>query len=230
MRRALVVMGAGAALVLALGWLFAARIPTWFGSTQTSAAAPPPAAAESPGRKIQATLFYVSEDGNTLVGVAREVPFAEGTADQARRLIEEQLRPAPPPYAPPLPPGTAVQTVFVTERNEAYVDLSPEVATRHPGGSLDELFSVYAIVNALTVNLPAIERVQILVDGKEVDSLAGHVDLRRPLPKNLTWVARPADGAPATSRPPAAPAADPRSTPEKTISGVPPLQGTPAES
>jgi hypothetical protein len=30
--------------------------------------------------------------------------------------------------------------------------------------------------------------VQVLVDGKEVETLAGHVDLRRPLEKNLTLV------------------------------------------
>jgi len=43
-------------------------------------------------------------------------------------------------------------------------------------------------VNALTVNLPAIQRVQILIDGKEVDTLAGHIDLRHPLQKQLKWV------------------------------------------
>ncbi|HPW21762.1 MAG TPA: GerMN domain-containing protein, partial [Vicinamibacterales bacterium] len=51
-----------------------------------------------------------------------------------------------------------------------------------PGGSQHELLTVYAIVDTLTANLPAITSVQILVDGREVDSLAGHVDLRRPLP------------------------------------------------
>jgi hypothetical protein len=30
--------------------------------------------------------------------------------------------------------------------------------------------------------------VQLLVDGKEVDTLAGHVDVRRPLLKNLDWI------------------------------------------
>ena len=80
----------------------------------------------------------------------------------------------------------------MTERGEAYVDLSAEVTSKHPGGSLDEIFTVYTIVNALTVNLPAITRVQILVDGKEVDTLAGHVDLRHPLQKNLKWLANPA--------------------------------------
>ena len=35
---------------------------------------------------------------------------------------------------------------------------------------------------------------QILVDGKEVDTLAGHVDLRHPLEKNLTWVKSEKEG------------------------------------
>ena len=68
------------------------------------------------------------------------------------------------------------------------MDLSREVVTAHPGGSLDELLTIYAIVNALTMNLPAVTSVQVLVDGKEVDTLAGHVDLRRPLTKNVSWV------------------------------------------
>ena len=50
---------------------------------------------------------------------------------------------------------------------------------------------MYAIVNAVTINLPAINAVQILVDGDEVDTLVGHVDLQRPLEQNLQWVADP---------------------------------------
>ncbi len=97
-----------------------------------------------------------------------------------------------------MPAGTTLRGIYVAERDcdsggasckrDAFVDLSPEARTRHTGGALDELFSIYAIVNAVTANLPAISRVQILVDGKEVDTLAGHVDLRHPLEKNLRWV------------------------------------------
>ena len=87
-----------------------------------------------------------------------------------------------------MPPGTALRAVYLTERGDAYVDLSGEAVTAHPGGTLSELLTVYTIVNALTVNLPAVTAVQVLVDGKEVDTLSGHVDLRRPLVKNLTWV------------------------------------------
>ena len=40
----------------------------------------------------------------------------------------------------------------------------------------------------MTANLPAVQRVQILVDGKEVDTIAGHVDVRRPLERDTSLV------------------------------------------
>jgi spore germination protein GerM len=87
-----------------------------------------------------------------------------------------------------IPPGTTLRAVFITKSGDAYVDLSREVRTSHPGGTVNELLTVYTIVNALTANLPAVTAVQLLIDGKEVDTLSGHIDLRRPLAKNLAWV------------------------------------------
>jgi spore germination protein GerM len=144
-----------------------------------------PATAE---RRITATLYFIAEDGLSLVGVPREVVFGEPIVLQARRIVEAQLGPAPAPLAAAMPEGTTLRALFISERGDAFVDLSGEARANHRGGALDELFTVYAIVNALTVNLPAIARVQILVDGEEVDTLAGHVDLRNPLRQNLTWI------------------------------------------
>jgi spore germination protein GerM len=169
-------------------------LPRWYGPRpDASAAAPAPAAASAQqpaaaARKITATLFYVSEDGMTLVGTQREVPFGATVPDQARAIVEAQIA-ASPPLVSAIPAETKIRDVFVTERGDAFVDLSAEVSTKHSGGSLDEIFTVYTIVNALTVNLPAITHVQILIDGKEADTLAGHVDLRHPLAKSLEWVA-----------------------------------------
>jgi hypothetical protein len=87
-----------------------------------------------------------------------------------------------------IPKGTTLRAFFVTERGDAFVDLSRDVSTAHPGGSLTELLTVHAIVNAVTANLPAVQRVQILVDGREVDTLAGHVDVRRPLVRDASLV------------------------------------------
>lgn len=174
-------------VVVALVWMLSAiapRLPTRSTPTAPAPAATAPAGAE---RRITATLYYVSEDGLSLPGVQREVAFGEGIGEQARRIIEAQLSDAPAPYLSAVPAGTTLRALFIGERGEAFVDLGGEIRTKHPGGSLDEIFTTYAIVNSLTVNLPAITRVQILVDGKEVETLAGHVDLRHPLQKNLKW-------------------------------------------
>jgi spore germination protein GerM len=93
-----------------------------------------------------------------------------------------------------IPPGTTLRAFYVTQQGDAFVDLSPNVTTGHPGGSYTELLTVHAIVNAVTANLPTVQRVQILVDGKEADTLAGHVDLRRPLSRDASFVRPAADG------------------------------------
>ena len=182
---------------LAAGWALFFGLPHWYASRQaqvqagTAAAPPPPAAPGAPVRKITATLYYVAEDGMALAPVQRDVPFGATVPEQARAIVEAQLAPpagTTPPLVSAIPPDVKLRDVYLTERGDAFVDLSSDIVSKHPGGSLDEIFTVYSIVNALTVNLPAITRVQILVDGKEVDTLAGHVDLRHPLAKSLDWV------------------------------------------
>jgi spore germination protein GerM len=116
------------------------------------------------------------------------VLYGEGTEAQARRIIEAQIAPAPEPHASVIPEGTRLRTVFFTKSGEMYVDLSADVQANHPGGTTSETLTVYALVSALTSNLPAVTSVQILVEGKEVDTLAGHLDLRRPIEPDLKWV------------------------------------------
>lgn len=153
-------------------------------ATPTRAAAP---AAEQPSRKIKARLFYVSDDGQRLTGVEREVPFAERPADQARAIINAQLTPPEAPLVSAIPAGTTLRAVFLTADGQAFLDLSPEITSAHPGGSLNEMLTIYTLVHALALNMPAVTSVQLLVGGKEVETLAGHVDIRRPLTRNLQF-------------------------------------------
>jgi hypothetical protein len=69
------------------------------------------------------------------------------------------------------------------------VNLSKEAAQGAAGGSESELITVYSVVNSLTVNFPAIKRVQILIEDKPAPTLWGHVDLTRPLPPDMTLLA-----------------------------------------
>jgi hypothetical protein len=194
LRRGLLTAGFTVAAAM-LGWLMFAGLPRWYGpapAAPATPAAPPPSASTAdpakPARKIKARLFYVDADGLRLTPIERDVTYAERPADQAREIISAQIEAVAEPLVSAIPAATKLRALFVTDKGEAFVDLSGEVQSAHPGGSLNELLTVYTIVDALTENLPAITAVQLLVDGKEVETLAGHVDLRRPLAKNLTWI------------------------------------------
>jgi len=177
----------GLAVVLALiAWVLFVGLPRRYARRPPAVQAP--VAAAPTVRKIKAHLFYVSDDGMRLKSVEQDVAYGDGAAAQAQEIVKAQIAPAAPPLVSAVPAGTTLRALYLTSGGSAYVDLSREVVTAHPGGSLDELLTVYSIVNSLTVNLPAVTMVQVLVDGKEVDTLAGHVDLRRPLAKNTSWV------------------------------------------
>jgi spore germination protein GerM len=178
---------AGIALIFGM-FVWLPRLTTRATSTGTVGAAAAPVAAAAPGRKIKARLFYVADNGTKLTSVERDVPYGDGPIEQAREILTAQIAPVVEPLVSAVPAGTSLRAVFITENGEAFVDLSGEVVSAHIGGTLGELLTVYTIVNALTENLPAIAAVQVLVDGKEVETLSGHIDLRRPLAKNLTWV------------------------------------------
>lgn len=160
------------------------------GTVAADPIAKPTPPAEAPAvPKIKATLYFASEDGLRLVPTEREVPLAEGAVAQARSILEAQLSAeAHAPLMSAIPKGALLRGIFVSQRNEVFVDLDPAIRTAHPGGTMQELMTVYTIVNAVLTNLPNLQEVQILIGGQEADTLAGHVDLRRPLRKNESLI------------------------------------------
>ena len=155
-------------------WLLFAVLPNAARPAARPQAANAPSAPAAAVPKIKAQLFYVSEDGVRLTSVEHDVTYAEQPVDQAREILKAQIAPVDPPLVSAVPPGTAIRALFLTAQGEAFVDLTP-----------DDGRSGVIRNSALTINLPAVTSVQLLVDGKEVETLAGHVDLRRPLTKNL---------------------------------------------
>ena len=124
----------------------------------------------------------------SLAPVRVDVPLAEGPVAQGRQILRALLQPPPAPYLAVIPPGTTLRALYFTTSGDAFVDLSAEVSAKHPGGTHAELLTVYAVVNAMTTNLQGVQRVQLLIDGREADSVAGHVDVRRPLERDPSLV------------------------------------------
>jgi spore germination protein GerM len=178
--------GLVALAAVALAWLLFVRLPNRYAADPApSTSAIPAAPASAQGRNIKAQLFYVADDGVSLKAVERDVPFGENTVEQAKAIVGAQVAQATESLVSAIPAGTTLRALFITRGGEAYVDLSPELVSAHPGGSTNELLTIRTLVDVLTANLPAITAVQLLVDGKELDTLAGHVDLRRPFTRKV---------------------------------------------
>ena len=176
------------ALTIGAATLTFILVERWESATRTPSALDGTDAAGDGISPFTATMYYVAADGRGLVRREIEIPYATDTLSRARIIAERQLERAPRQLLSPFPRGTRLRSVYLADDGILFVDLSAEVTTEHSGGSLDELLTVYALVNALTTNVAEIGAVQILVDGGEVDTLAGHIDLRQPLTPNLTWV------------------------------------------
>jgi hypothetical protein len=62
------------------------------------------------------------------------------------------------------------------------------IRENHPAGTLSELFTVYSVVNSISLNVPEIEAIKILIEGQEATTLAGHVDIRFPLQPDILMI------------------------------------------
>ncbi len=98
------------------------------------------------------------------------------------RLIEELINgPAFEENKQTIPDDTKLIDIKVEERI-AYVNFSKELIDNHWGGSAGESMTIGSIVNTLVLNEgTGIEKVQILIEGEIVETLAGHIDTSIPL-------------------------------------------------
>jgi spore germination protein GerM len=152
----------------------------------TPAPPTPPPANAAPLSKSSVTIYFPSAAGDTLTAETREIVDTKAPADRGAQVLAELISgPTTDAGLPAVPPGTTLRRLWVRDDGSAYADFSEELATGTGGGSADEILTVYAIVDSLTANVPAIKRVGILVAGHERETL-GHLDLRRPLPPDLT--------------------------------------------
>jgi spore germination protein GerM len=87
---------------------------------------------------------------------------------------------------PSLPKDTKVQDIFISDEGVAFIDFSNTISANHPGGLVNELTTVYSIVNSLTYNIDEIKQVKILVGGVEKETLAGHCLLLLPMQMDLS--------------------------------------------
>ncbi|PIV20991.1 MAG: spore gernimation protein [Deltaproteobacteria bacterium CG03_land_8_20_14_0_80_45_14] len=127
-------------------------------------------------------LYFSDSEGEYLIGEKREILKKKVVKEEAKEVVIELIKGPKGKLIPTLPPRTKLLTLQINDAGVARVNFNPALSKDHPGGSSAEMMTVYSIVNSLALNFPQIKRVQILIDGKPIETIAGHLSLKQPVP------------------------------------------------
>ena len=128
------------------------------------------------------TLYFADLDQPEIHGETRELAVGRRLDEQVRQVIEALISgPQSKDGISAIPAGTRLLSVMVeADSATVYLDFSSELVAAHPGGSAAEYCTIGSIVRTVGENFPELARVQLLVDGAQVESIAGHVRADQP--------------------------------------------------
>ena len=133
----------------------------------------------SKAQLVNIKVYYPDENATGLVAVEKSI---KDTDNKYQAAVEALMAGTDKKgLANGFPKKAKLLQVTVSGK-VAKVDFSRELQKNFVGGSTGEEMLVGSVVNTLT-EFPEIQKVQILVDGQEVETLSGHMDLSQPLPR-----------------------------------------------
>ena len=149
--------------------------------------APPPLPvaanpSDTPPPPQEVNLFLLDPTALTLVPVKIERRLHTELTKRLSQVVKALIQETPPNFRNPIPRGTLLNEVYVDSHQTAYLDFSNHLANGHIGGTTAEGLTVMAILKTVFDVFPDdIKQVQILIDGNQVKTLAGHINLSQPL-------------------------------------------------
>jgi spore germination protein GerM len=142
----------------------------------------------APTQKSPVHLYFASHNSYFLMAEQRVVLHPADPVGLAGTIVKTLIKGPQKGLLKTIPADTRLKALFITPDGTCYVDLSEAVSKNHPGGSKSELLTIYSMVNSLVLNVPEIERVQILIDGNQAPTLAGHIDLQVPVKADMLLI------------------------------------------
>jgi spore germination protein GerM len=166
-----VIAGAALGLLFVIMWLLM-RNPA--PPMEEAVRTPEPRAVE--GSRAVA-LYFADADEPAIYSETREVGVGRRFDEQVRQVMEALITgPSEAKGVSAIPAGTTLLSVaFDPDAATLFLDFSAELVAAHPGGSAAEYCTVAVIVRTIGDNFPEVQSVQILVDGSQVDTIAGHI-------------------------------------------------------
>lgn len=126
---------------------------------------------------MQLTIYFASQDGRYIVPQI----YTVAKNDQPLKTAVEMLLAGPKSteVLPVFPNEVKLKNITVKD-HIAYVDFNDKLIKNKVGGSAGEMLLVGALVDTLT-EFPNVKKVQILVEGKKIETISGHMDTSEPI-------------------------------------------------
>ena len=130
----------------------------------------------------QFDLFLFDADSFELVRVDAELRLSQEPIERLKQIVNALVKESADSLRNAIPTGTLLHQVYLDDQSTAHLDFSHHLSDSHIGGTTAELLTVSVILQTVQTNFPEkIKKVQILIEGQEVDTIAGHIDISQPL-------------------------------------------------
>lgn len=123
------------------------------------------------------TLYFPSYAGGNLLSETRSMKLSSDNIKAIRQVLLALIEGSHQGHGSALSPSTTIRAVFLTPDGAAIIDLSQEALADFEPGIESESLAIYSIVDSLCANIPQVKEVRFLVQGQEVQTLDGHIDL-----------------------------------------------------
>lgn len=176
--RALVI-GVAVMLILIIGMgVYARRMRRQAREVMTPAVNTLPVAPPPSGPTETVTLYVADDTAGVLRAQSAKIPLPSDRQQRAEELLRALLRVYQEPDSRhPLSPASDIRSIYLVNPGIAVIDFNAAFAEEHRSGILSEQLTVNSLVQTLAANVPAVQRVRILIEGKTRETLAGHADL-----------------------------------------------------
>ncbi len=152
-------------------------------------AAAPESAQENfqPGAEDFITVRFFYPVNAQLLLVEKKVSRRTKQLKMAGAVIEEYFKGPGNGRSSQVPQSVKLLGIYRDASQILYVDLSDELRRNFQGDALGEYLLLKGIYESLISNVQDIQDVKILIEGKEAETLGGHVYLKYPLKNTVAY-------------------------------------------
>jgi hypothetical protein len=138
--------------------------------------------------KYVVKIYFSDQQERFLKPEKRYVFKEKDAASQAKEIAKAVLDGSKSGLVDTFPKGIAVREVKMTDDGIAEVSFSKDLIKTYAGSSASEMATIYSLTNSLSQNVPDVKKVKILVEGKEIPTIKGHISTRKAFSPDLELI------------------------------------------